>query len=113
MEEEVEEEEDEEEKLVVVAQADAPAEGGAGAGAQVGRLQAQAAAPVGMAAVHAMLVALRLEQYSAAFEGQGYDDLEFLSGCDAEQLAQAARDVGMKQGHSLKLSHWLPRYRPP
>ena len=50
-------------KLVVVAQADAPAEKGAGMGAQ-GVLQAQAAAPVGMAAVHAML-----EQYSAAQAG--------------------------------------------
>ena len=60
-----------------------------------------------------MLVALRLEQYSAAFEEQGYDDLEFLSGCDAEQLARAARDVGMKQGHACKLRHWLPGYCAP
>jgi len=58
-------------------------EGGAAGGAAVAATptpkQSVAATPEpGMAAVRALLGRCRLEGYSAVFEEQGYDDLEFL-----------------------------------
>ena len=57
----------------------------------------------GMAAVRALLGRCRLEQYSTAFEEEGYDDLEFLLTLDQAGLAELAQSVGMKTGHVARL----------
>ena len=56
----------------------------------------------GMAAVAAALERVGLENYVAAFDAEGYDDIEFLGGLDAAERAGVAKDVGMKQGHLSK-----------
>jgi len=56
----------------------------------------------GMAAVAAALERVGLENYVAAFDAEGYDDVEFLGGLDAAERAGVAKDVGMKQGHLSK-----------
>ena len=67
---------------------------------------------VGVAGVRAMLRALKLEQYAAEMEEQGYDDLEFLreQSMDATFLCHIAEAVGMKRGHALKFCMMLPGY---
>ena len=45
----------------------------------------------------------RLEQYGAAFEEEGYDDLAFLLTLDRTGLAELAQIVGMKAGHVARL----------
>ncbi|EOD22356.1 hypothetical protein EMIHUDRAFT_116813 [Emiliania huxleyi CCMP1516] len=56
----------------------------------------------GMAAVAAALERVGLENYVAAFDAEGYDDVEFLGGLDSAERAGVAKDVGMKQGHLSK-----------
>ena len=87
-------------------QAEKPGAAGA-AGAVVeghGCASSHAAARLeGMAAVSALLGRCRLEQYSAAFEEEGYDDLEFLLSLDQAGMAELAQNVGMKTGHVARL----------
>ena len=56
----------------------------------------------GIAAVAEALERVGLENYVAAFDAEGFDDIEFLGGLDAAERAGVARDVGMKQGHLSK-----------
>ena len=63
-----------------------------------------------MAAVRAMLCAVRLEAYADQFEENGYDDLEFLAEMSKEALGAVADELGLKLGHKAKLLAMLPKY---
>jgi hypothetical protein len=63
----------------------------------------------GMAAVHDVLVKLRLEQYAKALDDLGYDDLEFMLGVSSDSRREIAEAVGMKPGHAAKFADWLIR----
>ena len=56
--------------------------------------------------------ALRLEQYAAAFEEQGFDDLRFILQLSEEGLVAMCQVVAMKSGHRMKLLDMLPAYEP-
>ena len=58
--------------------------------------------PGGLAAVADALASVGLATYTAAFDAEGYDAVEFLGGLDAAERAGVAKDVGMKQGHLSK-----------
>ena len=71
-------------------------------------------APCGMAAVHELLARIRLERYSAQFEEQGFDDLEWLLALpgredEAAELLAVAEAVGFKPGHRDKFNFELRR----
>ena len=55
-----------------------------------------------MAAVAEALGRIGLQSYAAAFDCEGFDDIEFLLGLDGAERAGVAKDVGMKQGHLSK-----------
>ena len=59
-------------------------------------------APTSMAQVVAYLERIKLQQYAAQFDEQGYDDLDFLLKMDDAMLTEVARAVGMKRGHEYK-----------
>ncbi|EOD08038.1 hypothetical protein EMIHUDRAFT_125016 [Emiliania huxleyi CCMP1516] len=56
----------------------------------------------GMPAVAAALARIGLQAYVAAFDTEGYDDLEFLRGMDAVERADVAKAIGMRPGHAGK-----------
>ena len=66
----------------------------------------------GMEPVREVLRRVRLIEYADAFEGQGYDDLEWLCGIaakkDGPQWQSMVADTGLKPGHALKLAALLP-----
>ena len=65
-----------------------------------------------MEEVKAMLTQLRLEQYAAAFDEMGYDDLSYLQSLTPGEIAEVAANVAMKPGHAQKLLMLMPQYRP-
>ena len=54
----------------------------------------------GMAAVAEALARIGLQAYAAAFDAEGYDDIEYLRGLDAAERAEVATETGMKPGHA-------------
>ena len=64
-----------------------------------------------MDGVRALLAEARVEAYAAAFEGAGYDDLEFVLALvsDGAQLEQMYREVGFKPGHAARFGQVLKR----
>ena len=64
--------------------------------------EAAAATPAGMAGVLAHLERIKLQQYAAQFDEQGYDDLDFLLKMSDAMLTEVAQAVGMKHGHECK-----------
>ena len=61
-----------------------------------------------MAAVRRLLVDFRLEEYTASFEEQGFDDLQYMRELGVEKLQGALREmVKMKPGHAMKFALWL------
>ncbi len=101
----------------------AVAHDGAAAGAGGGPLVSPAANPaaaeapaggaaesaVGMAAVRAMLVACRVEQYAETFCELGWDDLDHLLEMGDDELRGVASSCGMLPGHSQKWIALLAR----
>ena len=60
-----------------------------------------------MEEVRKVLLALGLAAYTDAFEASGYDDLNYVSTCDADDLVQ---ECGMKVGHAKKLLKLFVQY---
>jgi len=56
----------------------------------------------GMAAVAAALARVGLQAYVAAFDDEGFDDIEFLGSMDAAERAEVAEAAEMKPGHAAK-----------
>ena len=58
----------------------------------------------GMAAVAEALGRIGLQSYAAAFDCEGFDDIEFLLGLDSAERAAVATATGMdaKPGHAGK-----------
>ena len=54
----------------------------------------------GIAAVAAALARIGLQAYVAAFDAEGYDDIEYLRGLDAAERAEVATETDMKPGHA-------------
>lgn len=65
----------------------------------------------GMGPVLTMLQALRLEQYAAAFDEGGYDDLDYMMQLGEAGLTKLCAEVKMKPGHANKFLDFLPKYR--
>ena len=55
-----------------------------------------------MAAVAAALARVGLQAYVAAFDDEGFDDIEFLGSMDAAERAEVAEAAEMKPGHAAK-----------
>ena len=64
-------------------------------------------APSGMGPVRAALARIGLEQYAAALDELGYDDLSYLGICSEQRLRQVAAEACMKPGHASKFAAWL------
>ena len=64
-----------------------------------------------MAAVAEMLRRFRLEQYIAAFDDAGYDDLVYLRSMDDAMVDRLVADVGMKVGHAARFRFYLQEER--
>ena len=60
-----------------------------------------------MAAVGAMLQSFRLEQYAAAFDEAGYDDVGYIRILKDDALSELVETVGMKPGHAAKFRAFL------
>ena len=54
----------------------------------------------GMEAVAEALARIGLQAYAAAFDAEGYNDIEYLEGLDAAERAEVATETGMKPGHA-------------
>ena len=54
----------------------------------------------GIAAVAEALARIGLQAYVAAFDAEGYDDIEYLRGLDAAERAEVATETDMKPGHA-------------
>ena len=79
------------------------------------RLTSMAPELEGIDGVREVLRRLRLEQYEAAFDELGYDDLPYLMWLVHERERSASddfrrmvRSVQLKPGHASKLAHCLP-----
>ena len=57
--------------------------------------------------VRGALARIGLEQYAAALEELGYDDLGYLGMLSEERLRQVAAEASMKPGHVGKFAAWL------
>ena len=59
-----------------------------------------------MEAVRRLLTTARLEQYAAAFDEAGYDDISYLLSIagQAEALRELASHVGLKPGHAARFA---------
>ena len=74
---------------------------------EVRELPAATPATPAVRAVRAALEALRLEQYAAALEKLGYDDLEYLARAGPQRLREIGAQAGMKPGHASKFADLL------
>ena len=57
--------------------------------------------------LHELAEAQRLEQYAAALERLGYDDLEHLARAGPQRLREIGAQAGMKPGHASKFADLL------
>ena len=66
----------------------------------------------GMAGIRALLGSMKLEQYSEAFEAEGYDDAAYIvAEMSAHHLGLVGEKTRMKTGHAMKLCSMLLRVR--
>ena len=71
------------------------------------------AALEGMALVGACLKVMHLEQYAAALDALGYDDLAFLAQMSIEQLRRVGEEARLRPGHLLKFADRLQATASP